>query len=70
MQAKDHNNANATRAGNWTEWRIDLQAFADQGVDLTNINIISIGFGYKDNPQPGDSGKMWFDDIRLYRSSP
>jgi len=54
----------------WTEWRIDLQVFANQGVDLTNINTISIGFGDKNNPQPGGSGLVYFDDIRLYRPAP
>jgi len=62
-----HDDPNVTQIAEWTEWRIDLQVFADQGVDLTNINTISIGFGYKNNPQPGGSGKMHFDDIRLYR---
>jgi len=64
-----HDDPNVTQIAEWTKWRIDLQEFADQGVDLTNINTISIGFGYKDNPQPGGSGKMHFDDIRLYRSA-
>jgi hypothetical protein len=54
----------------WLEWRIDLQEFADQGVNLTNINTISIGFGDKSNPVAGGRGEMRFDDIRLYRSAP
>ncbi|MHC4204172.1 MAG: LamG domain-containing protein [Planctomycetota bacterium] len=58
---------NATLIDTWTEWNVDLKDFADQGVDLTDINNISIGFGDKDNPQPGGSGKMYFDDIRLYQ---
>jgi hypothetical protein len=49
------------------EWRIDLQAFADQGVDLTNVNTIALGFGDRNNPKPGGKGLMFFDDIRLYR---
>ena len=44
--------------------------FADQGVDITNINTISIGFGNRNNPVAGGSGEMWFDDIRLYRPTP
>ncbi len=51
----------------WTEWNIDLREFSAQGANLTNVNSISIGFGDKANPQPGGSGKMYFDDIRLYR---
>jgi len=38
----------------------------DQGVDLTNVNTIGIGFGDRNNPQAGSSGLMYFDDIRLY----
>jgi len=56
-----------TQISAWTQWDIDLQAFADQGVNLTNVNTISIGFGDKSNPQAGGSGLMYFDDIRLYR---
>jgi len=62
-----HDNPDAAQINTWTEWRIDLQAFADQGVHLTNINTISIGFGDKDHPVAGGSGHMYFDDIRLYR---
>jgi hypothetical protein len=52
----------------WTEWVITLQAFADQGINLTNVDRIAIGLGTKGNiTMPGGSGKMLFDDIRLYR---
>ncbi|HUU20507.1 MAG TPA: PA14 domain-containing protein [Sedimentisphaerales bacterium] len=60
-------NPDASLIDEWTEWRIDLQAFADQGVDLTNVNSIGIGIGTQDNTTTGDSGTMYFDDIRLYR---
>ncbi len=61
-----NDNPNATQIGNWTRWNIDLQAFADQGVNLANVNTIAIGFGDKKNPLAGGSGMMYFDDIRLY----
>jgi hypothetical protein len=52
----------------WTEWVIPLQAFADQGVDLTNVDKIAIGLGTQGNTTvPGGSGKMYIDDIRLYQ---
>ena len=51
----------------WTEWVIPLRAFADQGVDLTNINTIAIGLGDKNNIAAGGAGVMYIDDIRLYR---
>ncbi len=65
-----HDNPDATLINTWTQWTIDLQTFADQGVDLTNINLISIGFGNRNNPVAGGAGMMFFDDIRLYRPAP
>jgi len=62
---------NAATMDSWTEWRIPLQTFADKGIDLTDVDRIAIGFGTKGNTTiPGGSGKMYFDDIRLYRSRP
>ena len=56
----------ATQIDAWTEWVIPTQAFADQGVNLTDVDNISLGIGNRDNPQAGGTGKMFFDDIRLY----
>jgi hypothetical protein len=63
----NHDNPNATQINRWTEWNIDLQAFADQGVNLANVNTIALGLGNKNNPVAGGSGTMYFDDIRLCR---
>jgi len=65
-----HDNPNETQMQTWTEWKIDLQVFADQGVDLNNVNTISIGFGDKNNLQTSGSGSVFFDNIRLYRPAP
>jgi hypothetical protein len=62
-----HDNPDAAQIATWTEWRIDLQKFAAQGVNLANVNTITIGFGDKNNLQAGGSGMVFFDDIRLYR---
>jgi hypothetical protein len=62
-----HDNPDAALINEWTEWPIDLQEFAAQGVNLANVNTITIGFGDKNNLQAGGSGMMFFDDIRLYR---
>jgi hypothetical protein len=64
-----HEDPAATQIDEWTEWIIDLQNFADQGVTLANVNTITIGFGTKNSPAAGGSGQMYFDDIRLYRHS-
>jgi hypothetical protein len=65
-----HDNPDAVLIDTWTQWTIPLQAFADQGVDLTNVDTLAIGLGDKNNLQAGGSGKMFFDDIRLYRPDP
>lgn len=64
-----HNNSNASRIDEWIQWKIDLQLFTNNDVDLTDIDRISIGFGDINNPQPGGWGQVCFDDIRLYQSS-
>jgi len=58
----DNDDPDATTTTDWTEWNIDLQAFADQGVNLTNVNSITIGVA----SVTGGTGMMFFDDIRLY----
>jgi hypothetical protein len=63
-----HDDPAAANITTWTEWIIPLQVFADQGVALTNVDRIAIGLGTRGNMTiPGGSGKMFFDDIRLYR---
>jgi len=62
-----HDDPAAVQKAGWTEWVIDLQEFAAQGVVLTNVNTITIGFGTKNSPAAGGPGTMYFDDIRLYR---
>ena len=58
----DNDNSDAALATRWTEWNIDLQAFADQGVNLANVNSITLGL----SSVTGGTGMMYFDDIRLY----
>jgi hypothetical protein len=60
-----HDDPNATQTTTWTEWTIDLQAF--QGVMLTSVNTITVGFGAKGSPAAGGTGQIYFDDIRLFR---
>ncbi len=62
----NHDNPDAAKIGFWTQWNIDLARFADQGVNLANVNSITLGLGSRSNPIAGGSGMMYFDDIRLY----
>ena len=65
-----NDNPAAAQINTWTEWVIPLSAFADQGINLTNVDSIAIGLGTQGNMTvPGGSGKMYFDDIRLIRPS-
>ncbi len=64
-----HEDPNASLIDEWTQWEIPLQKFADLGVNLSNINSFGIGFGDRNNPQPGGQGIVFFDDIRLYLPS-
>ena len=61
-----NDNPDAAKATSWTQWNVDLQAFADQGVNLANVNSITLGLGNRSNPVAGGAGMMYFDDIRLY----
>jgi len=62
----DHDNPDAALRISWTQWDIPLQAFADQGVNLTNVDSITLGLG----SVTGGTGTMYFDDIRLYPPAP
>jgi len=62
----NNDNPDAAQIGVWTEWNIDLQAFADQGMNLANVSSITLGLGNRNNPVAGGAGMMYFDDIRLY----
>jgi len=58
----------AAQIGAWTEWEIPLQTFANQGINLTNVDKIAIGLGTGANmPAPGGTGTIYIDDIRLYK---
>jgi hypothetical protein len=58
----------AAQVDTWTEWVIPLSNFADQGINLANVDSIAIGLGTRGNMTvPGGSGKIFIDDVRLYR---
>jgi hypothetical protein len=57
----------AAQARGWRKWAIPLQAFADQGINLTNVDKIAIGLGSKAGASTGGTGTMFIDDIRLDR---
>jgi hypothetical protein len=61
----------AAQINTWTEWVVPLSDFADQGINLTDVDSIALGLGTRGNTTvAGGAGKMFFDDIRLYRERP
>ena len=63
-----HDDPSAATFSTWTEWVIPLQAFADQGINLADVERIAIGLGDKSGlAAPGGSGTIYIDDIRLYQ---
>jgi len=66
-----HDDNNAAVINTWTQWNIPLTEFSNQGVVLSDVDTIAIGFGTRGNMTiPGGSGKMFFDDLRLYQPAP
>jgi hypothetical protein len=62
----DNDNPGAALSPRWTEWNIPLQAFADQGINLTSVTSITLGL----RSGTGGAGMLYFDDIRLYPPAP
>ena len=65
-----HTDPKVTITDTWSEWTIDLKQFSDQGVNLTDVHKLAVGFGDKNSPQLGGTGMAYFDDIRLYLPKP
>jgi hypothetical protein len=62
-----HDDPLAATIDTWTQWMIPLQVFADQGINLADVDSLAIGLGSKaGTTTTGGSGTMYFDDIRLY----
>jgi hypothetical protein len=63
-----HEDPAATTIRSWTQWTIPLQAFIDQGINLSNVDKLAIGLGSKSGiASSSGSGTMYIDDIRLNR---
>ena len=63
-----YDDPSAATIRSWTQWRVPLQAFANQGINLGNVNQIAIGLGTKaGGAAHGGVGTIYIDDIRLYQ---
>ena len=62
-----YQNPSAVRASSWQEFNIELQEFANAGVNLAGVKKMYLGVGNRLSPQTGGTGRLYFDDIRLYQ---
>jgi hypothetical protein len=62
-----HPDADAVLATEWRRWDISLADLQAAGVDVASVRKMYIGVGDRDNPQPGGTGRIYIDDIRLTR---
>ncbi|MEJ2702906.1 MAG: LamG domain-containing protein [Sedimentisphaerales bacterium] len=63
-----YDDSSAITVLSWMQWRIPLQSFADQGINLSDVDNISVGLGTESGVAvSGGSGTIYVDDIRLYQ---
>jgi hypothetical protein len=63
-----HTDVNDMNEPIWHEWNIPLKTFSDAGVNLSNLDCVSIGIGgtLKAGQSKAAKGQIHLDDIRLY----
>jgi hypothetical protein len=65
-----HPDADAVLASQWQKWHIALGDVRAAGVDVAAVEKMVIGVGDRKNPQPGGTGRIYIDDIRLTKRMP
>jgi internalin A len=66
----NHPNPDAVLDEQWQQWNISLADLIADGIDVTAIRKLHIGIGDPDNPQTGEIGIVYVDDIRVIQSKP
>jgi len=62
-----HPDPAAVNATAWTEWRIPLGMLA--GVDLSQVRKMCIGVGGRNGPALDGAGRIYIDDIHIYKEA-
>ena len=65
-----HPDPNAVLATQWQKWDVPLADVRAVGVDASAVKKMVIGVGDRNSPQPGGTGKIYIDDIRLTKRMP
>jgi hypothetical protein len=67
MAVVGHPDPHIVNVTEWTQCKIPQRDFTDAGVDMRAIRRMYIGLGDRDHPQPGGSGRIYIDDIRVVK---
>lgn len=59
-------NPGAVNLTEWTQWSIALERMSSQGLDLTQVKSLGLRIGDKQATEPGGTGLLLIDDIRLH----
>jgi hypothetical protein len=65
-----HPDPNAVLTTQWQKWQIPLADLRATGLDVAAVKKMVIGVGDRNHPQPGGTGKIYIDDIRLTKRMP
>jgi hypothetical protein len=65
-----HPDADVVLATEWHKWHTPLADARAAGVDMAAVKKMVIGVGDRKNPQPGGTGRIYIDDIRLTKRMP
>lgn len=63
-----YDDPDVARLDSWWQWNIDLTGLRQTGVNMAAVKKIALGMDDGLNLQPGSTGTLHFDDVRLYRS--
>jgi hypothetical protein len=63
----EHPDPEVALTGDWLDWQIPFDAL--DGLNLADIKRIAVGLGNPDNPQPGGTGLVYIDEIRVGKAS-
>ena len=58
-------NADAALATEWQAWTVSFDTLADAGVNLAQVETVTVGLGDRANPSAGGEGLIYIDDIAV-----
>ncbi|MFC1605058.1 hypothetical protein ACFL5F_08535, partial [Planctomycetota bacterium] len=65
-----HSNPDVVLTTDWQRWDIPLVDLQEQNGDVTSVKKMYIGVGDRNNTQPGGTGRIYIDDIKVTKQMP